>query len=579
MDYDRLREDVGSRQRPGKDSFPTQVKAVKAWIEALPLANAGATARLLYNGLKEFNQLDVDPLQRLEILELLRTPLGFVIGGMDKHIVGQPLPLPQQKKQIGTVMRDFQLEMARGYRLCVVDLCAPRGAIPFLRGRYVSQAVVRHLQYVGQWLLKAYLCYTDAPAGAWAEAHRMMAFAYSQSIHEKFVTDPQLPGASLSPQSVYVQMALLFITNPYRLTQREIYAVDAACRVWSAYCDLHYDARGSGVFLVDLDGDAPPGVRAGADAERQWRLDTGPLVRFVRSQLATGVGRDGLLVPKSRLGQAEGLAPELLERLLIAWGFSGERAHQRLPAGHYLDGALGLQAAHYLLAQGRDFNVFVNALSGGGVRLTERERSAAWSQASAENGRPSVTPVKVIDQSVGGYRLCFEKAENLRARVGELVALSPPLVEGEEEDSERDYMIGFLRWLRGGPGDTLEAGVQLLSRRAEAVAVRVFTDPARSDVIHRGLLLEPLNPDDSSGPTLLVPSLLDETAPCELLRMPDEFGLEERQVVTQIGAMKLLENTGSYKQFAFGPAESGDELQAPEQPLKPAQLDAIWSTV
>ena len=66
----RLLKDLPVRRKPNKDSFPTQGKLVRQWIEALPLANSGVTAKMLYNGLKELNTLEVDALARLETLEL-----------------------------------------------------------------------------------------------------------------------------------------------------------------------------------------------------------------------------------------------------------------------------------------------------------------------------------------------------------------------------------------------------------------------------------------------------------------------------------------------------------------------------
>ena len=92
--FELLRGALPRRERPGRDAFPTTGKAVKLWIEALPMANSGATARLLYNGLKELNQLDVEPNQRIDILEQMRHPVSVVISSMERHVLGQPLPLP-----------------------------------------------------------------------------------------------------------------------------------------------------------------------------------------------------------------------------------------------------------------------------------------------------------------------------------------------------------------------------------------------------------------------------------------------------------------------------------------------------
>ena len=572
VEFSRLCKDPPVRRKPNKDSFPTQAKVLRQWIDALPLANSGVTAKMLYNGLKELNTLEVDALARLETLELLRQPINFTLTGMDKHVIGQPLPLPQQKRQIGQVMKDFHRELSLGYKLAIVDLCGPKGSVPFLRGRYALLAVVRAMEHIAALLGKCYLTYSEVPDGAWRELNALFAYAVSQNLHEKLEKDPQVAGVSISPLSCFLQAALMFLTNPYRLTQREIVDVEAATRIWAAYATLRLDNRGEGVFLIDAESDSGPGVRVGENASLVWRLDCAGMVSSIRQQF-DAIGRDGQLTPRSKLGQSTPLHRELIERLLLAWGFGGERVHQRMPAGHMLEAAIGLQSAHHLIGNNLDFNMFVNALSQVGVSLTDRERSAAWAQASSESAKPSLSRVEVQDQSLGGYRIYWPSAANLRAKVGELIVLSTPV--DEDDDDPRDWLIGVLRWLRGGNNDSLEAGIQLLSRKGEAVAIRATTE-GRNKVLHRGLMLTPLKHEENAVPTLLSNTLLDVSHQCELLQLPDEFALEQVSPISAISELRQIENTGSYKLFNY--ALAGERAQEGSIRVD-ADLEAIWSTV
>lgn len=571
--FELLQSVLPMRQRPGRDAFPTSVKAVRQWIDALPLANSGATARLLYNGLKELNHLEVDPAQRMEILELLRQPVAVVITSMERHVLGQPLPLPLQKRQIGAVMRDFHRELALGYATCAVDICAPKGSIPFLRGKSVAMALTRGLTHLSLMLSKCYLAYSEIPTGTWSLAHRLFAFAHEQSLLDKPHTDSQLPGATLTPESMYVQMLLCFIGNPYRLTQKDIVDVEAAARVWASSCRL--DTTGTtGSFLIDVRSDTPPMSPRADLPVHWWRLDCSGLVAQLRGLMQAHDSREMKIPVRGRLGQAGELSHEVVERLIVAWSFSGERGHPRLPADHQMDAAVGLHAVHHLTAGGVDFSSFLRDISGN-VSLTDRERSAAWAHGTSDAAQPTVMPVRVLDQSLGGYRLLWERAEGLKARVGELIAIAAP----SEGDESRDWMLGVLRWLKGGSTDGLEAGVQLLSRRVEPVALRSSGESTSAKVILRGLLLSPLTIDGSRSPSLLAPSILDASGGVELLRLPDPMGIEERPLAEDLIELHLLENTGSYKQFAFGEQRAADtRLSAPEAP-PPSELDEIWSTV
>jgi len=581
-EYALIQAGLPVKQRPGRDSFPTTSRAVKLWIEALPLANSGATARLLYNGIKELNQLEVDPNQRMEILEQMRKPMATVAASMERHVINQPLPLPPQKRQIGTVIRDFHRTLADGYRICVADMCAPRGSVPFLRGRSVALALARAMTHLSALLSKCYLIYAETPPSIWQQMHQLIAFGRAQHLHDKSVTDPHMQGITLTAESIYIQSMLIAVANPYRLTQREIVDLEGVALVWSAHCKVHYDGSGDGHFLIDPDTDTPPVVARGQSGEF-WRLDAAGLVKHVQSNVNLCANPDAVVMARSRLGQSPGsLTAGVLARLVTAWDFSGERTQPRLPAGYSMDVVLGLHFAHQLISEDRDFNEFVRELSGGGIELSDRERSAAWAQASGDSSKPLILRATVLDQSLGGYRIVWEDAEALRARVGELVSLAT-VDEDADEDADdgepRDWMIGVLRWLKGGPGNSLEGGLQLLSRRAEAVAVRVLRGIEGSQVIHRGFLLDPLD-SAHTVPTLLVPSLVESEADLEVLRLPDPLGIEDRRLCTPLEEIRLLENSGSYKQLAFGIRGQPLEAEPPsEDALDQDALDEIFSSV
>jgi hypothetical protein len=576
LEFELLCEGLPVRQKPTRESFPSNAKAVKLWKEALPLANSGATARLLYNGLKDLNALEVEPIQRFEILELMRHPVSFVVSGMDKHIIGQPLPLPQQKKQIASVLRDFHRELSLGYRIVLADLCAPKGAVPFLRGKYAATSVARGIYHTGQQFLKSYLAYGEIPQHAWRDLHMFMAYAVTQHLHEKSVQDAHLKGLLITPQNLYLQAILLFITNPYRLTPKELADVENAALVWSFYTELRFDGGGEGVFAIDPLLDAPPGVRQ--EVERPWRLNASKAVHVIDELLNHASERT--VVAKSKFGASPPLNIDLVKRLRHAWGFSGERRFQRLPAGHRMDTAIGLHAAHHLLAGDKDLNTFVHGLSAA-VIVSDKERAAAWASASSEQSKPTVVSVRVVDQSLGGYRIIWENAQNLRARVGELVALSQLVEEGD--DDPRDWLLGVIRWLKCGASESLEAGIELLSRQAEAVVVRSLSAATSSKVIHRALLLAPLALESPGEPTLLVPAVMDEREQAELLRMPDPMALKEYALCAPLSQVQLIENSGSYKHLGYQ-SELGLDPDAAlpvgvERAPTQAELDAMWSSV
>ncbi len=95
---------------------------------------------------------------------------------------------------------------------------------------------------------------------------------------------------------------------------------------------------------------------------------------------------------------------------------------------------------------------------------------AAWTQGAAGMTKVARFTGKVLDQSLGGYRMAWASAEQPRRRVGELVGLN-----FGDEGEDQEWMVGVMRWLRYEDDGSLSAGVELLSRRASAVALRVVS--------------------------------------------------------------------------------------------------------
>jgi cyclic-di-GMP-binding protein len=113
--FQRLVAGLPERHAPGRNSFATDPKSLRSWTSHLPLANPGATARLLIGALREMNQLRLDPLQRLDALESLRPPIDQIIVTLNKQILADSFPLPPQKKQLGQLAQEFENELALGY--------------------------------------------------------------------------------------------------------------------------------------------------------------------------------------------------------------------------------------------------------------------------------------------------------------------------------------------------------------------------------------------------------------------------------------------------------------------------------
>lgn len=559
----RLSRDWPERHPPFRDDFATDARAVRNWLNHLPLANPAATSRQLLDALMVMNRMRIEPQQRLDALELLRGPVLQVIGSIDRQILLESFPLAPAKLQQARTAQDFEREIGLGYVQILYDFCNPAGKVPFLKGKSVAMAAVRALQHYGNLLAKAYTLYHTPPEGIWLRLHDVFVAAVQLRLDDKAVTDPSLGGAELSPRHAYAHALLLALSNPYRYTQREMADVFALTRTLAPYCQIGHGRAPVAGFAVLTEQDQGVGYvpeERQLAAEGLLSFDPHPVQRMVEGHVLHLPPGADLLSFRLKGGPAVQARRAVVDRLMRSWGGASERGHARLPAGHQLDTVIGLHALHHMLAGNEDFDAFLRRVRGQAISLSEREAAASWATQSSEV-KPAVQRALVLDQSLGGYRLVWDKADLARAKVGELVGLTP--ITADDEDDERDWMVGVIRWIRIDDADSVDAGIELLARRAQPVGIASFEPTGQVRAAMRGVLL--LDQDDGHAATVLAPHLFDRHArELELTRPADPLDWEARASVQRLSDVTVVDASHSYQRVLIGRAPTAREIEDSE---------------
>ncbi|MGH8040645.1 MAG: hypothetical protein ACREPN_01230 [Rudaea sp.] len=552
--FERLAEGLPERHVPRRNSFATDAKSLRQWLGQLPLANPAATSRLLIVALREMNQLRIDPQQRIDALEMLREPVGTIVSSLGRQVIAESFPLPPQKRQLGQLAQDFEHELALGYCAAVHDMCAPAGAVPFLRGKAAALALVRALGYRGGFLYQAYLGYRAPPPGAWQNLHDLFRFAVAVGVDEKPVIESLRGAGQTNVRLAYIHALLFALSNPYRFTQRENSDIYQLTGLWASHCELREGRAPAGAIAIRTDSDRSlgylPEERETPDAGL-WALEISGLVRFLEGHLA-------LLAPGTTAtefgarGASIKVAIDFVARLLRVWDVASDRVQQRLSAGHMLESVIGLHDLHYVLAGGMDFEGFLVKTRGVAITLHESDRAAAWTNASA-GPRIRRIPARVLDQSLGGYRLAWDSIDGIRVKVGELLGLAPPA----DDDESRDWMIGAIRWLRIEGDGSMQAGVELLARRAQPAAVRSFDSNGVPRAAMRALALQ----DPNGGtPVIVVPALFDrDSGEIELTRPGDPFSWPVEPSIESLRGVRCSDNGGGYFRVEMVAPDTADE--------------------
>ncbi|HET9482996.1 MAG TPA: hypothetical protein VFO79_03495 [Xanthomonadales bacterium] len=568
MGYEGLKTGLAERQAPGSNSFKTDPKTVRAWADALPLANASATARLLYNALRETNALRIDPLQRIHLLETLRMPIQQVADTVDRQIVGSSFPLPPQKRALGDIAQDFQRELALGYRIALVEICGSDGRVPFLRGKPVALALQRLIAHLGAQLAKAYLVYSNPPAGIWQTMHDAFAFARESRLDDKPVEDPLLCNATLTPRDSYSHALLLAVSNPYQFSQRDIGDAYRATQVWASACRIVEQGHDRELQAVALDADRGPGYlhdeRRNAGA-LVVGFETRALEQLLERELQMVRGVSGPISFRLKNAPAVSVHVELLNRLLASWRPPAHRDRVRLPGMYVVETLVGLSSLHYHLAGRMDFDTFSRygrARSSSQITMSDRPEGANW--AVHAEGAHDVFCARVLDHTRHGYRIEWESVEAVRARVGETVGIALPA----EFTEEQDWMVGVIRWMRIDGDGRVEAGIELLAREARAAALRAIDVNGTVKPAIRAIRLAPLDDEGEALEhyTVIAPSVIETTAErLELAIAPERYSPFDGQEIVEIADFDVLEHTGTNVRIA--PPRPAAPTAAPRREL------------
>ena len=156
---------IPDRHEPIKGSRDLRPRKIEEWINSLPLANLGETARQVYNVLLEINALNVSSEERHRVLEQLRPTTTYVVDALKKHYVGHPFPLSPKGRKVARLAREILAEMANGYKVVIVETASTNDTRN--DNKTLLTALHRAIRCLGGILLKTYQVYDqhDNPIG------------------------------------------------------------------------------------------------------------------------------------------------------------------------------------------------------------------------------------------------------------------------------------------------------------------------------------------------------------------------------------------------------------------------------
>lgn len=533
-------------------AMPTlEPKFLRNWFGNLPVTNTVATAQEVYRVLYGLNRIPMDAHDRFELLELSASPVTSVTAGLLPHLGPMMLPLSPKKRQLADFLRQFQIEMAYGYKTLVRDLHAGPSAW-IKHPEVMTISIERAIQHLGLSLLRSYQVYVPYPAGVWREIHGLYRYAEENNAQNTLVACAADSGAvKTTVTKSYLQNVLLGVCSPYQLPPNESTQVHAFLANWAdkAHVTQSLDvADTAGHFLIDLSADLPPIV-----FPRDIKLKAAPHLRHLVSlELARTAHA---LIGRLQKGEAprtlnigsdciDVACVDMLQRMLRFWGLSAGRQFSRRPKKDaQLSVCTGLKAIHFFSDRQRPFtppepaDILENAdaeidLKGSPKQVLDTDNFAR--AVPEENFR--IERWQIRDESAAGLSLLHLGEEDIAVRVGDLLGIL-------NEESEI-WRVGIARWLKNPEMATLEMGVEMLAPMAHPASVRPVVDDARSTPSYAQALLLPAVEALRQPPSLIIARGVYQ--PGQDLWLADGQGRPRR-----VHPLNVIERSAAFEQITF----------------------------
>jgi hypothetical protein len=478
-------------------------EACRAWLAGVPLTNPVQALAQLLRQLNLLNRADIDPGERLAILELLRKPLMQVQEEGARRFIGKPLPLVPPEQAAFDAAQAVWHALLGGYVRCIESALAGNEA---LRDR-LALLVQRGLATLAAAQFDIYrACFQPTP-DHWRTLHQLFATAERAGLAAAAVADPVRQGKTpSSPLAVYAEILLLHAASPHELPARHLAWASRWARRWSAKIDILTAGPEPGKaspLCVDLASREPAGYVAATGDGARW-LDTSSLRQSLKKRLTQL--EKGVKPAELQLGDdcTQPACGQLLAQVYQRWCRGGTtRRHERQTVDGRCDLISGSDAIHYYLSGRKPFRQPGHADDEALRR--EREELATFGHiADARQGTDfsqqhgyQIEEWRIIDESPAGLQVSRAAGQSGgRIGQGQLVATRP--------DAGQYFVLGGVRWTMVTGDGRLLAGVRMMPGRPEPVAVRGI-DAATVKEPYRPAFLLPAVEALNSPATIIIP--------------------------------------------------------------------------
>jgi len=482
-------------------------RSCKEWLNALPLTNIPQAQNLVLETMRVVNRVtDVDGLERLKCMELLRDKVAFLQGEQRSRYFGKTLPLSTNDTAAWSTGRQLLEEMETGYRQCLAAADAGQGEI----ARHAALCMQRAMRYLGAQMLFHAIVYRRFEQVLWVRLHQLYADAERRGIAEERVKDSLEGEEGVSTVAeTYAHIVLTQAAYLSEMTAPQMDFAEALLRLWGRKVRVLREppapAEALSMFPLATDLTRQIGARPLAvdDVKASHRiLDVEQLSKSIRRRIH-GLKNDEEPVSLGLPAEASALdALHQLQRLHKLWCEGAPpRPPAKVPDETTAGVAFGLNEIHFFVTGGK---VFEQPDKKRELTRQEKNDIAMFGRVSERTQTLMMGELNfvveqwgVIDEMLGAWRLQRPPTASKGVAIGRVVAM--------RLGDTAQFYLGEISALVQEVDGKVVITVTLFPGRPEPVAIRAGDARNRQNAQwSQGFRLPPLQKLNIPG-SLVVP--------------------------------------------------------------------------
>jgi len=583
-----LRYRLPQQQQNDINTLQPQPNALAAWIAAQPTINLQSTASLAFKLLQSYNRCKMPAVIRLKAMITLQPVIDNIVEQLRSYYQNESLPLHKSARTQANMAARFLDETAFAYKAVVADAVIDTENNEMSINLFIASLRLA-IDHLGHQLLECYTQYAPPVSGLWGEIHRTYQLAERNGLHTRILTENKTADNPFTTvQHGYLRLVLLALAIPNHLIPGQAIYIYTCLEKWTVGCRLFnkkITVAKTGDIVIDLAGERPPAMATGY---ARFRPVDGRFLDISRLQekldgISASVdekhrGKQG--VP---LTIAERLRRDLLTRLRKAWKGRAERACLREEdMTTHISLCMGLDMCHHFISNENGFHPEQDEIhyhrpqeTSGGLALAPTntltlEEPGSTCQQGRNTTRVSrftegvdvwdaiheaeiharekreaamahfrIEPWLRMNYSAAGLALRRVPKTQSRTRVGTVVAFR------NDNDNDKLWTVGTLRWLQDTPGKTFNIGIIVLSTQGIPVAVRAIGGAGTGGEYFRSLLIKPtfLGEQDTVEFALLVPASIYDIG--------TQLVLNRQTELEYVRLTRMIDTSSSFSLFEF----------------------------